>query len=323
MAHCPARSVRAPRLMGAVYQGILARLVARGFGSPRAPVRIGKPLLLVDAAASRDRLMPGTVHIIGAGLAGLAAAVRLTGRGVPVTLHEAANHAGGRCRTYHDPALGMTIDNGNHLVLSGNRATMDFVTAIGARTGYMVPPAPRFPWSISRPTSAGQSASTTGRFPRWIFDRTARVPATTAMQYLPLARLLWAKPDRAIGELLACEGPVYERLLDPLLRAALNTEPREASAALAAAVLRETIAIGGSACHPLIAAKGFGRLRRSGTGGYSEARWHDPFRASAARIGLQRIAHYRARLRRRHGRACAQRRCDRRRAAAGRSGPAA
>ena len=76
--------------------------------------------------------MPGTVHIIGAGLAGLAAAVRLTGRGVPVTLHEAANHAGGRCRTYHDPALGMTIDNGNHLVLSGNRATMDFVAAIGA-----------------------------------------------------------------------------------------------------------------------------------------------------------------------------------------------
>jgi squalene synthase HpnD len=45
-ARCPARSVRAPRLMGAVYKAILARLVARGFGSPRAPVRIPKALLL-------------------------------------------------------------------------------------------------------------------------------------------------------------------------------------------------------------------------------------------------------------------------------------
>jgi len=45
MARCPRRSVRAPQLMGAVYKAILARLVARGFGSPRAPVRIHKALL--------------------------------------------------------------------------------------------------------------------------------------------------------------------------------------------------------------------------------------------------------------------------------------
>lgn len=46
MADCPRRSVRAPRLMGAVYQTILERLVARGFGAPRTPVRVSKPLLL-------------------------------------------------------------------------------------------------------------------------------------------------------------------------------------------------------------------------------------------------------------------------------------
>jgi phytoene synthase len=46
MARCPPRAVRAPRLMGAVYKAILARLVARGFGSPRAPVRIPKALLV-------------------------------------------------------------------------------------------------------------------------------------------------------------------------------------------------------------------------------------------------------------------------------------
>jgi presqualene diphosphate synthase len=46
MAHCPRRSVRAPRLMGAVYRTVLERLVARGFGAPRAPVRVSRPLLL-------------------------------------------------------------------------------------------------------------------------------------------------------------------------------------------------------------------------------------------------------------------------------------
>ena len=45
----------------------------------------------------------------------------LAGRGVPVVLSEAARQAGGRCRSYIDAELGMTIDNGNHLVLSGNQ----------------------------------------------------------------------------------------------------------------------------------------------------------------------------------------------------------
>ena len=76
--------------------------------------------------------MTGTVHIIGAGLAGLSAAVRLTSRGRNVIVHEATAFAGGRCRSYHDATLGMTIDNGNHLLLSGNRAALDYLRSIGA-----------------------------------------------------------------------------------------------------------------------------------------------------------------------------------------------
>src|SRR5690349_7382778 len=41
----------------------------------------------------------GCVHIVGAGLAGLAAAVRLADASRSVVLHEAAPHAGGRCRS--------------------------------------------------------------------------------------------------------------------------------------------------------------------------------------------------------------------------------
>ena len=48
----------------------------------------------------------GHVHVIGAGLAGLAAAVTLAARGARVSVHEAGDHAGGRCRSYDDAALG-------------------------------------------------------------------------------------------------------------------------------------------------------------------------------------------------------------------------
>jgi phytoene synthase len=38
----PASCVRTPRLMGAIYLALLARLCARGWACPRAPVRVGK-----------------------------------------------------------------------------------------------------------------------------------------------------------------------------------------------------------------------------------------------------------------------------------------
>ena len=77
--------------------------------------------------------MPRSIHIIGAGLAGLATAVRLATRSVRVIAYEATNQAGGRCRSYLDPALGMVIDNGNHLILSGNRAALAYLDTIGTR----------------------------------------------------------------------------------------------------------------------------------------------------------------------------------------------
>ncbi len=74
----------------------------------------------------------GRVRIVGAGMAGLAAAVDLARAGHRAELVDGAAQAGGRCRSYHDPQLGRTIDNGNHLVLSGNRAVADYLATIGA-----------------------------------------------------------------------------------------------------------------------------------------------------------------------------------------------
>ena len=56
--------------------------------------------------------MQQTVHIVGAGISGLAAAVRLAAADFRVHLHEATQQAGGRCRSYFDAATNQTIDNG-------------------------------------------------------------------------------------------------------------------------------------------------------------------------------------------------------------------
>ena len=200
--------------------------------------------------------MPRSVHIIGAGLAGLATAVRLCEQGAHPTLYEATNQAGGRCRSYPDPVLGITIDNGNHLLLSGNRAALGYLETIGARDRLVGPPDARFPFVDLATHERWTLRANDGRIPWWIFAPTRRVPGTRARDYLSVLRLLRAAPGATIGEVLDCKGPLYERLLGPLLLAALNTEPPESSASLAAAVIRETLAAGGRSYRPLFARDG-------------------------------------------------------------------
>lgn len=200
--------------------------------------------------------MPRSVHIIGAGLAGLATAVRLAAQGVGATVYEATNQAGGRCRSYHDPALGITIDNGNHLLLSGNRAALGYLAAIGASDRLAGPSSASFPFIDLASHERWTLRANDGRIPWWIFDRHRRVPGTRARDYLSVLRLLRAAPGATIGEVLDCKGPLYDRLLGPLLLAALNTEPPASSARLAAAVIRETLAAGGRSYRPLFARDG-------------------------------------------------------------------
>ena len=202
--------------------------------------------------------MAGTVHVIGAGLAGLSAAVRLTLAGQTVVVHEAAGQAGGRCRSYHDPALDMEIDNGNHLLLSANHAALDFLRVIGAGDKLVGPPHADFPFVDLKRGERWTLRIGDGRIPLWIFDANRRVPGTKAGDYLAFGRLMRPPRDAAVGEVIACKGTLYDRLLGPLLLAALNTAPAEGSAALAATLLWETIAAGGRACRPLIARDGLG-----------------------------------------------------------------
>ena len=202
--------------------------------------------------------MPRTVHVVGAGLAGLAAAVRLASRGARVLVHEAAGQAGGRCRSYHDPVLDMVIDNGNHLLLSGNHAALSYLEAIGAQGKLAGPPVAEFAFMDLASGEQWTVRINAGRVPWWIFDRNRRVPGTTARDYLSFARLLFAPEKETICETVTCAGPLYERLARPLWVAALNTDPKEGSARLAGAIIRETLLAGGNACRPLIDRDGRG-----------------------------------------------------------------
>ncbi|HXQ40922.1 MAG TPA: FAD-dependent oxidoreductase, partial [Candidatus Udaeobacter sp.] len=190
----------------------------------------------------------GRVHIVGAGLAGLAAAVRLDAARADVVLHEATDHAGGRCRSYFDAALGMTIDNGNHLLLSGNRETLAYLESIGAEDRLMGPQEAAFDFADLANGARWRLRLNDGRLPWWIFAPGRRVPGSRPADYLAALRLLRAAEDVRIGDVLDRASPLYARLWRPILLAALNTEPEKASAALAAAVMRETLLAGGRAC---------------------------------------------------------------------------
>ncbi len=186
--------------------------------------------------------------VAGAGLAGLATAVALTKAGIHVRLADGAARAGGRCRSYHDPQLGLTIDNGNHLVLSGNAAVARFRETVGAPP-LVGPEHAAFAFADLANGERWTVRINDGALPWWIASPTRRVPGTQVRDYLPLARLLRPR-DGAIG---ARHGRVWERLIEPVLLAALNTEVATASHRLAAGVLRETVAKGGRAMRPLVA----------------------------------------------------------------------
>ena len=193
------------------------------------------------------------VFVIGAGLAGLSAATALAAKGVAVTVFEAAPQAGGRCRSYFDSAFGGIIDNGNHLVLSGNRAVHAYLGLIGAAGHLSGPKESRFEFADLQSGEHWTIHPNDGPLPWWTTVKSRRVPGTRAADYAAYGKLMFAGPHQTIGDVLPGRGPLWDRLMHPFFLAALNTEPKESSARLAGAVLRQTLAKGGAACRPRIA----------------------------------------------------------------------
>jgi squalene-associated FAD-dependent desaturase len=193
-----------------------------------------------------------TVHIVGAGLSGLAAAVALTRAGVPVALYEAASQAGGRCRSYYDRVLDRTIDNGNHLVLSGNRNVLHYLALIGAADRLIGPAGEGFRFVDLFRGREFRIRPNPGPLAWWIFAADRRVPDTAPTDYLSVLRLALADEGATLAETLPHD-ELYRVLWEPLAVASLNTPAEEASARGFWRVLSQTLLKGAAFSRPLIA----------------------------------------------------------------------
>ncbi|MGE4350722.1 MAG: hydroxysqualene dehydroxylase HpnE [Bdellovibrionales bacterium] len=192
------------------------------------------------------------IHIIGAGLAGLSAALQLSLMDNKVTVYEAAPYAGGRCRSYFDKGIGCRIDNGNHLVLSGNVAVQDYLELSGAHHSIVKQDEPFFPFMDLETGERWTIRMNNGRLPWWVFDPKRRVPGTKPKDYLSARQFLFADDDETVASCMDTHTPLFKRFWEPLAVAALNTEINKGSASLLANLFAQSFGGGGAACQPII-----------------------------------------------------------------------
>jgi squalene-associated FAD-dependent desaturase len=186
------------------------------------------------------------IAIIGGGYAGMAAAVALADRGIPVSVFESARQLGGRARgvTYND----MHLDNGQHLLLGCYRQTLRMIEKVGGNieTDFL-----RLPLQLDL---HGEFSLKAPRLPAPLhllaallgakgLSLTARLNA--ARFILALRRINFDLPsDVTVTEMLAQYGQDQDltmKLWEPLCIAALNTPVPKASAQVLLNVLRDAL----------------------------------------------------------------------------------
>ena len=246
MARCPRRTVKAPRIMGEVY-----RVDPRRHGRAR----------LERAARARQRVRaPGSPGSSCATRSFDAAhrphhrrrPRRPFRRGRAHAARRARRRARGDRRSPAAAAAPITMPVARHdhrqrqppAAVGQSRRASAISRSLGAEDRLVGPPKAEFPFFDLASREQWTLRINDGRIPWWIFNSGKRVPGTRATRLPPAgAPAVGAERDRAVGEVVRFTGPLYERLMRPLLLAALNIEPSAGSAALAGAIIRETLAL--------------------------------------------------------------------------------
>ena len=189
---------------------------------------------------------PLKLAVIGAGWAGLAAAVRATQGGHDVTVFETAGMPGGRARSDDDSDA--ATDNGQHILLGGYARTLALIRDVGLDVDRALL---RLPLRVTYADGAGFALSPSG--PRLLAAAGALVGArgfgvvdklsAAAMSLAWRWRGFRCPPSLTVDELLrrAPTARVLRRLIEPLCVAALNTPSAEASAEVFLAVMRDSL----------------------------------------------------------------------------------
>jgi len=186
------------------------------------------------------------VAIVGAGYAGMAAAVALAERGVAVEVFEAGPVTGGRARRVR--TRDRTYDNGQHLLVGAYRELLRLMRIVGVAEDALL----RIPLEIRYPRGFALRAlplpGPLGLLAGLLLARGLRFSERIgALRFLRAQRAqgFRLREDCSVATLLAGygqDGSIGRYLWQPLCIAALNIAPERASARAFLAVLRDTLA---------------------------------------------------------------------------------
>ena len=208
-------------------------------------------------------LTPRRVAVVGAGWAGIAAAVHARRAGHAVELFEMAPGLGGRARSV--PLDGCTLDNGQHILIGAYRATLELMAIVGADASQLLH---RMPLALSYPDGQGlrlRGGAAIPAFVRAVLGRrgwswSERLALLRAASGWALARFRCAE-DLSVARLCRRLPPaVQAQLIEPLCVAALNTPAAQASARVFLRVLHDGLFGGPGSSDLLLPAAPLGAL---------------------------------------------------------------
>lgn len=198
------------------------------------------------------------VVVIGAGFAGLSAAVRLARAGARVLVLESRSRLGGRATAFHDRESGELVDNGQHVLLGCYRETLSFLNDIGASDHVRIQPrlsvtmidragrqsrleCPALPSPLHLLAGVVEWDALAWRDRLSVFGM-ARPLRLAQRELQPGSRRIAASPGETVDNWLIRNGQtarLREMLWEPLALAALNQPPAQAAAPVFARVLAE------------------------------------------------------------------------------------